>query len=82
MIPDDCSLLEPLCNDIKQKKESKNEANAVPYIMIFTAVLILSFFFLIVKPTTRSQCSHALMCSTIMAVFITFVCTLLYSKVT
>ena len=81
MIPDDCSLLIDLCQTEKKQERKYEHNNTVAYILTFATVLILSFFFSIVKPSDRSCCSHALLCSIISACFLTFVCTLLYSKV-
>ena len=86
MIPDDCSVLFHLCNEKEEIKSEKSEKvktindNVLPLLMTFMTAFVLAFFLTVVKPTNRSQCSHALMSGGIMAGFLTLICALLYSK--
>lgn len=80
-IPNDCSLLSDLLKTEQRHEQQQSiPCNTIKHIMVCASALVLSFFFIVVKPSGRSQCSHALLGACIIAAFLTFSCALLYSK--
>ena len=80
-IPNDCSLLSDLLKTEQRHEQHQSiPCNTIKHIMVCASALVLSFFFIVVKPSGRSQCSHALLGACIVAAFLTFSCALLYSK--